>query len=192
MKQIILGGVIGGVIFFVWSIMAWVILPLHEPHLHRIQNEDAMISALQPLLSDHAVYMFPKGPGMSGDKAAMDAWAEKMRRGPTGLIIYNPKGTDPMMPSQMVIGLILDILSAALIAWFLSRSTAVAASYFARVMYCAMFAIFVTVYTHLMSWNWMGFPGDFTSGMILDSIVGCILAGLGISAVVKPPKTESA
>jgi high-affinity Fe2+/Pb2+ permease len=122
----------------------------------------------------------------------MDAWKEKMKRGPTGLIIYNPQGVDPMMSSQMVIGLILDILSAALIAWFLSRSTAITASYFTRVMYCAMFALFVTVFNHLINWNWMGFPMDFTTSMILDSIVGCLLAGLGIAAIVKPPTQEAA
>ncbi len=188
MKQITIAGLVGGVILFIWSFMAWVILPINEPHLHQIANEDAVISTLQSQLTDHGVYALRKGPGMSGDKASMDMWQEKMRQGPTGLIIYNPQGTDPMMSSQMIIGFILDILSAGFIAWFLSRSTALTAPYFTRVMYCAMFGLFVSVFTHLMNWNWMGFPADFTHGLILDGILGCLLAGLGIGAIVKPPK----
>jgi hypothetical protein len=192
MKKTLIAGLVGGVILFVWSFLAWTVFPLHEPSLHRMTNEDAVIAALQPQLRDKAVYMFPKGPGMSADKATMDAWTEKMRRGPTGLIFYDPQGSDPMMASQMVIGLILDILSAALIAWFLARSTAMTASFLARAAYCAMFAIFVSVYTHLMSWNWMGYPVDFTVGLILDGIIGCFLAGLGIAAIIKPPSAQPA
>ena len=192
MKKIVIGGLIGGVILFVWSFLAWVILPLHTPTLHKIANEDAVVSALQPALPDKAVYIFPHNPGMSADQAAQNAWMEKTRRGPAGLIIYNPAGSDPMMTSQMVIGFIIDILAALLVAWLLTRSTALASSYFGRVAFCGMFAIFAMLFDYLTMWNWMGYPGDFTIALIVDGLIAWLLAGLGIAAVVKAPRSQQA
>ncbi len=185
MKKMLLGALVGGIILFIWSFAAWVFLPLHTPHLHGIPNEDAVISSLKSSLDKEAVYIFPHNPGMGADSASMDSWTKKMKRGPAGLIIYTPSGSDPVMPGQMVVGFILDILSAAIVSWFLLRSTALSSSYVARVMYCGMFGIFVSFFTHLMNMNWMGFPLDFTTGLIIDGIVGWILAGLGIAAFVK-------
>ena len=189
MKKIILGGLIGGIILFIWSFLAWVLLPLHTPTLHGITNEDAVISALQQSLPDKAVYLFPHSPGMNADQAAQNAWADKMKRGPTGLIVYNPAGSDPMMPGQMVVGLILNILSAMLVAWLLTRSTALGSSYFGRVAFCGIFAIFATLFDYLTMWNWMGYPQDFTVALILDSFIAWLLSGLGIAAIVKAPKS---
>ena len=192
MKKILIGGLVGGIILFVWSFLAWVILPLHTPTLHGITNEDAVISVLQQSLQSKGVYIFPHNPGMSAGEGAQSAWTDKMKRGPTGLIIYNPDGTDPMMPGQMIVGLILNVLSAVLVAWLLSRSTALASSYFGRVTFCGLFAIFVTLFDYLSMWNWMGYPQDFTVALILDSFIGWLLAGLGIAAIVKSANSQGA
>ncbi len=191
MKRILLGGLIGGAILFLWSFVAWVLLPLHSSTLHGIPNEDAVIATLQQSLDHTAVYMFPHNPGMGSDAATQSAWEEKMRRGPAGLIIYTPVGSDPMMTKQMVVGLILDILAALLVAWLLTRSTAFGSSYLTRVSFCGLFALFLTLFDHLSMWNWMGYPGDFTIGLILDSFIGLLLAGCGIAAVVKAPASAA-
>ncbi|HEV8538006.1 MAG TPA: hypothetical protein VGR15_03690 [Bacteroidota bacterium] len=188
MKKTIVGGIVGGIILFVWSFLAWVLLPLHEPTLHQIPDEDAAISALQPLLNEKAVYVFPKMPPMGADQATVDKCIAKIKRGPVGMIVYDPAGSDPMMPGQMAVGLIVNILSAWVVAWFLIRSTAVNASFISRVAYCGMFGVFVSLFAHLTNWNWMGFPVDFTSRMVIDALLSWIIAGLGIASIVKMPK----
>ena len=175
----------GGIILFVWSFLAWVVLPLHTSTLHPIPNEDAVVSALQPALPAKGVYPLRANPGMSADKATQEAWLAKMAQGPTGLIIYDPGGVDPMMAGQMGIGFVIDILSALVVSWLLTRSTAFSAPYIARVMFCGMFAIFATVFDYLTMWNWMGYPADFTSALIVDALIAWLLAGLGIAAIVK-------
>ncbi|HUL43955.1 MAG TPA: hypothetical protein VLY03_06320 [Bacteroidota bacterium] len=192
MNKTILATLLGGVILYVWSFIAWVILPLHAPHLHPIPNEDAVVSLLRSSLDKNAVYVFPANPSFGSDQATMDAYVAKMKRGPTGMIFYSPFGQDPMMPSQMIIGFVLDLLSAFVVVWFLLRSTALSSSYFGRVAFCGMFGIFTALFTHFMYWNWMGFPAEFTKGLIVDGIVSWILAGLGIAALIKPKNTEPA
>jgi hypothetical protein len=192
MKKTLLGGLVGGVILFVWSFLAWTVLPLHTSSLREIPNEEAVVSALKPALPSRGVYMLRHNPGMGAEKAAQDAWIEKIKQGPTGLIFYDPNGSDPMMVGQMVTGLIIDILSALVVAWLLTRSTALSASYLSRVMFCGIFAIFVTTFDYLSMWNWMGYPGDFTTGLVVDALIAWLLAGLGIAAIVKAPKAQPA
>ena len=76
MKKILIAGIAGGIILFIWSFMAWVLLPLHEPTMHKIPNEEAVIAALQSNVTAKGVYIFPKSPGMSADKATMDTWEQ--------------------------------------------------------------------------------------------------------------------
>jgi len=192
MKKTLLGGLVGGIILFVWSFLAWVILPLHTSTLHPIPNEDAVVSALQPALPAKGVYPLRSNPGMSADKATQDAWLAKMAQGPTGLIIYDPGGVDPMMTGQMSMGLLIDILSALVVSWLLTRSTAFSAPYMSRVMFCGMFAIFATLFDYLTMWNWMGYPTDFTSALIVDALIAWLLAGLGIAAIVKSTPAQTA
>ena len=192
MKKISIAGIAGGIILFIWSFLAWDKLPLHSPSMHSIPNEDAVADVLKLNIATKGVYLIPAHPGMGADQATMNAWAEKVNRGPNAMIMYDPLGADPMMTSQMVIGIILDILSAMMIAWFLTRSTAVTAPYMARVFYCGMLAVFVSIFTHIMNWNRMGTPSDFTAGLIVDNIIGCLLAGLVIAAIIKPSTTITA
>ncbi|MBI4548255.1 MAG: hypothetical protein HY707_09760 [Ignavibacteriae bacterium] len=191
MKKIILAAITGGIILWVWGFLAWVVFPLHKPSIRNISNEDAVIEVLRTNMDAKGVYIFP---GMPADynQASMEAYTQKYMRGPMGMIIYDPQGSDPMMASQFINGLIIFIISAFLAAWFLSRSTAAASSYFARVLFCGMLGIVVSVFTYLSAWNWMGYPLDYTTAMMIDAIVGWLLAGFGIAAIVKVAKTETA
>jgi hypothetical protein len=125
-------------------------------------------------------------------KAAMDDWTKRYEHGPVGMIIYDPHGYEPNMPGQMAAGLLIDLASAFMAVWLLSRSTAFSASFIARVAYCGMLGILISVFSYLMNWNWLGYPLDYTTAMITDTVVGWLLAGLGIAAIVKAPAAEAA
>lgn len=191
MKQTLIGGLVGGVILFLWGFLAWSVLMIHKDTLKNIPNEDIVMSALGGVIHEKGVYVFPGFPQENASTteeekaAAMSSWEQKYRRGPTGQVIYDPKGSDPIMMSQMITGLLLTILGSMLVAWFLQRSTAANASYLARVSFCGMFGIFLALGVHLVNWNWMGYPFNYTTSIIVDNVVGWVLAGLGIAAVVK-------
>ncbi len=192
MKKIALAGLLGGVVLYVWSFLAWFVLPLHATSMRGVNNEDTLRAMLRSSLTEKGVYAIPYPAGGGSDKAAMEAYQQKVREGPNGMIVYDPNGTDPMMTAQMVIGFFIDVLAAAIAAWFLSRSTAAAGSYFARIVYCGMLGVFVSVFSHLVMWNWMGFPGLFTRDLIVDTIISWILAGVAIAAVIKAPRLQTA
>lgn len=187
MKQLLLAALLGGIVLFLWGWLSWSIIPIHNASLLSIENEDAVIAALHVNMDRKGVYAFPAMPTIQ-DPTIMDEWEQKYKDGPVGMIIYDPEGTEPMKPDQMIIGFILGCISAFIVAWFLSRSTAAMASYFARVAYCGMFGIFIALVSHLTNWNWMGYPIDYTISWIADSIIGWILAGTVLAAIIKIQK----
>lgn len=192
MNKIITAGIIGGVILWIWGFISWVMLPLHQSTIRPIPNEAEVVTSLGATLTEAGVYQFPAMPQESAgvpqeaQDAAMDAYMLKYRSGPLGLVFYDPHGREPFMLPQMTGGLLIFMVSACIVAWFLSRSTAAAEGYISRVMYCGMIGVFLAIGTHLSDWNWMGFPGDWTTAQMIDSIVAWLLAGAGIAAVMKP------
>ncbi len=194
MKRLMIAGVIGGFVLFIWGWLAWAVLPIHSNTIGSLTSEESVVAALQGSATPEGVYAIPSMPQGSAqhDEAAMNEWMQKHQRGPVAMLIYQPRGMDPMMVSQMITGLIISILSAWLAAWFLSRSTAAAASFIQRVAFFGMLGLFASMVVHLMYWNWLYFPMNYTTAMVADSIISWLLAGLAMSAYLKPPVSQAA
>jgi hypothetical protein len=185
MKRILLAGVVGGLLMFIWSAVAWMALPLHTSTISTMANEDSVITAMKSGMESKSVYMFPARP-KSGDQTVLDAWKKKFNQGPIGIVFYSPAGASDMMLAEMGIGLVDSILTAILAAWLLSRSTAASSGYFARVMFCGMLGLFICLAVHVPNWNWLMYPVDYTRGWVADSLIGWVIGGIGIAAFVKP------
>ncbi len=190
MKKIIVGGLAGGIIMFIWGWAAWSIFSVHAGSMLNIPNEDAVVTAMSVNMDKKAIYVFPGLPTAS-DQASMDDYTQKMQQGPVGMIVYDPQGSDPMAMNQFIGGIIIAVILACMAAWFLSRSTAAASSYIARVAYCGMLGVFISIAAYIVNWNWMGYSFEYTSAWIIDTVIGWVLAGLGIGAIVKTPKVET-
>jgi hypothetical protein len=161
MSKIITAGLVGGIILWVWGFIAWVVLPLHQTTLRPIPQEAEVVNSLRGSLPEAGAYQFPAMP-REDERVAQEAQDAAMDR------------------------LIIFILAAGIVAWFLSRSTAAAEGFISRVVYCGMIGVLIAIGTHLSSWNWMGLPGDWTTAQMIDSVVGWLLAGAGIASIIKP------
>ncbi|HLF13820.1 MAG TPA: hypothetical protein VI932_02885 [Bacteroidota bacterium] len=197
MKKIVLAGIVGGLILWIWGFISWVVLPLHTAAERPIPNESEIAETLARALPEKGVYLFPMMPqetadmSPAGQEAAMTAYVAKFQAGPHGRIFFDPAGGDPFMVNQMISGLLIFMLSASIVAWLLSRSTAAGESFLSRVVYCGMIGTLIAVGCYLSEWNWMGYSFDWTRALMFDSIVAWLLAGIGISAIVKQKATAA-
>ena len=148
MKRVLLAGIVGGLLMFIWSGVAWMALSLHTSTISPMANEDSVITAMKGGMDRKSVYMFPARP-KAGDQAATDVWKKKYNQGPVGMVVYNPAGASDLMVAEMGIGLLNSILTAMLAAWILSRSTAEKSGFFARVMFCGTLGLFVCLAVHV-------------------------------------------
>jgi len=188
MARTLLAAVLGGVILVIWGMLAWMVLPLHNDTMQNLPNEEAVVAALQST-PQQGVYIFPGMPKDATDKAAMDAYMARYARGPMGFVVYDPKGGDPMMVSNMIVGLLISILAALVATWVYQRSTAFTGTLIQRLSFFGMLGLFLALATYFTNWNWMGYPLSYTTSMALDTIIAWLLAGLGIMLIVKPPKS---
>jgi len=46
MARIIPAAILGAIAYYVWQMLAWMLIPLHGPTVHQLPNEDAVIDAL--------------------------------------------------------------------------------------------------------------------------------------------------
>ena len=115
-----------------------------------------------------------------------DAMAQveaKMKVHPSGLLVYHPPGAGGMTAQMLVIEFVKEVI-VSLIAAFLLAQT-VFAAYAARVGFVALTGLAAGLTTNVSYWNWYGFPTDYTIAYAAIEIIGYIVAGLAIAAVLK-------
>lgn len=191
-KKILLGGVVGGIVVFVWSVISHMILPLGMVGFSQLPNEDMVVTALRENIKDPGLYYFPgmeQTAGMTKEeqKAAMQKWEEKYRQGPIGTLIYQPQGQNPLIPKQLIIELLSNIAGALVAAYLLAKAVGGIASFGGRVLFVLLLGLFASLAIDISYWNWYGFPGSYTLAAIIDQVVSWGLAGLVMGAIIKRP-----
>jgi len=187
MRRILIGGLAGGVILFAWGAFSHIVLPIGKMGLRSLANEETVLATMKAAIREPGLYFFPGAPGfdegreMSEEEAR--AWEAKNMAGPAGLLLYHPHGESPMGPGQLGTQFAADVV-AALLACLLLSWTVV--SYGRRVLFVALMGLFAWVSISAPYWIWYRFPTDFIVGEAIGQVVGGLLAGLAVAAIVKP------
>jgi hypothetical protein len=185
MKKNLLAAILGAVIFFIWSAVVHM-NPLTGPMGLSMLNEkeDAVMAALNENVQQPGLYFFP---GMDRSKHLTKeeeaAWTVKYKAGPSGLLLIQPKGGDPMMASQLVISFISDLFCALLAAFILASTVGCCAR---RVAIVASLGLFSWLAISIQQWDWYEFPFTFVMLDVINQVIGWMLAGLLMVKMIKP------
>jgi len=182
MKKMVLAGIIGGIIIFIWGAISHTVLPIGEAGFSQLANEDSLLQSLQGNIDRPGMYFFPWVDHHAG-KEARQAWEQKYKSGPHGLLIYSPTGNEPMPPSTLLIELFTDIVAALIAAFLLSK---ISGTFRGRVTAVMLMGLFAWVAISWPYWNWYEFPASFTLAEGIDQVVGWFLAGLAMAKIMKP------
>jgi len=94
--RILLAGILGGIVMFVWTSIARMALPLGEAGINEIPNESAVLSAMQSSIGDKTgLYGFT---GLGVDKnatreqksEAMKQMQQRIAVNPSGILMSRP------------------------------------------------------------------------------------------------------
>ncbi len=184
MKQILIAGILGGIVAFVCS-AAIHMSPLGTMGLSILnEKEDAVLTSLKSNISHDGLYFFP-GRDMSKSMTTEEenAWNAKYKAGPTGLLLYHPVGSDAMSPKQLGMEFLTTVI-CALIAAFILASTVGSLS--SRAILVGLIGLFAWIAISLSQWNWYGFPFKFILLDGVDQVIGWLVAGFVIAKMVKP------
>lgn len=179
--RIVIAGIIGGLVMFIWGAVAHMALPIGEAGLKVPAQQEAVLGAIGQSASGEGIYMYPSIESEKmGDKAAMKAFGEQSKGKAFAFVIYQPGGNAVFqsMAPNLVKQLVTDILAALVAAWVLALG---AWSFGRRVLIAGALGLFSWLTLSLPYWNWYMFPVNFTLGTLIEQVVGWLLAGTAIA-----------
>lgn len=181
--RIVVAGVLGGVLLFLWGAVAHMMLPFSENAMKQIPDEAAVIAAARGNITESGVYFFPYVNYMQASPQEQEAYAAKLAQGPSGLLVVRAGAHDMDMVPELPIEAISNILAALLAAavvWGLRIAT-----YGRRVAAIFAFGVVAWLSVCVSQWTWYGFSTQFLVADLVDQWGGWLVAGLGMAAVLK-------
>ncbi len=175
-KRLALAGVLGAVAMFVWSAVAHMALPLGEAGVQQIDNEAALLGAMQSTLNAHGLYMFPN----MTHEASQAENQQKLSTGPSGLLVYFPR-RDFAFGKSLAIEFATELVQAFIAVYLLSLARL--DTFGGRLGFFVLVGLVAAVATNISYWNWYGFPTKYTLGYMFTQWVGYLCAGLVAAAM---------
>ena len=184
-KRVVIAGILGGVVIFLWGYLAHTVLGLGEVGIKELSNEQAVVGALRASTSEPGFYFFP-GVGMTtgASPEQMRAAMQKAAGGPYGIVIWHPSGAEYITPRRLGVQFGLNVVQALFAAILLSCATGLS-SYVSRVGFVFLAGVLAALSTNVEYLNWYSFPSNYTLGYMATQIIGFLLAGFVVAGFVK-------
>jgi len=179
MKKIIIGALVGGLIFFIWSAI------IHMSPLGMVgitSLPDGVYDSFKSSGLGSGFYFFP-GVVKNPTPEQRKAWQEQLTAGPYGILAYTAQGSAAMAPKQLISELVTDIVAAFIAACIIAL---IVAPYIKRVSVVALMGVFGWVSLLLSYWIWYNFPTPYVINEGFTEIIGWLLAGLAMAKIVPP------
>jgi hypothetical protein len=180
--RLFLAALLAGLVVFLWSAFTHTVTPLGEAGMQSLPSEETILPVLESSLPGRGFYFFPGWPDGKMTKEQEEAWSNRYRTGPSGIIVYRPIGGEPFDPSKLLIEFLTNVM-AALIAGLVVSS--IPGGIVARALTVAMLGVFAWLSISASYWNWYEFPGTFIAAEGFDQFVGWFLGGLVIAWILK-------
>jgi hypothetical protein len=190
MNRALLAGILGGIVMFIWTAIAHMVLPLGEAGVSKIgvDNESALLDAMKTNLGDRrGLFIFPApnvGPNATRQEKndAMKQMADKATNGPSGILMYHP--TRPFTFGKWLgVEFATELLESILVVCLLAQTRLT--TFGGRVSFVTTAGILAAIATNVSYWNWYGFPKRYTAAYMFIEIVGFLLIGIVAALVLK-------
>ena len=174
--RVIIAGLLGGLVIFIWGAVSHMALPLGEMGMAQPANEDAVIAVMKENMSKPGVYMVPGlSTAQMSDDAVVASYKAKSVANPYAFVIYQPEGRDGTVMTQNLLHQYLgDTLAALIAAMILALGPFSKAK---RVLIAVGLGAFAWLTVSAPYWNWYRFPQDFSLANLAMQLIGWLLAG---------------
>ena len=190
MKKIAIGSLVGAIILFVWSFLAWTVLPLNLRTYMYTPAQDAILKVLADNQVQTGVYAMPMADNR--DAAAFDSkfheeseQVMKANEGKPGASVYYLKEGFNMGIGTIIRGFLINLLTMLAACILLAPAFVSMSSFFGRWWLTLVVGLLVSACGPLIQYNWMGIPWEFTEKMILNTFLAWGIPGLWLAYYFK-------
>lgn len=193
----ILAALAGAVVLFLWGALFWMGLSDVFGGLRQLEpsQEDAIVATLKTQIPSTGVYYFPGMPTHGRDlppaeaRRLNDEWEARHKAGPLGSITYIAEGKGVMEPVLFARGFVIDLIASILVCILVIAATP--GGFLKRWGVAVLFGLAASVSVHLIEWNWIFTPTDYTLMACADTTLGWVLAGIPIAAILPSQKRKA-
>jgi hypothetical protein len=193
MSRLIFASVLAGIAVFLWGFISHAVSPLGEAGLRSLPDEARLLDAMRATIPDKGLYFFPGVADLGNlSEDQQRAWADKIKAGPNGLLLFDPAGHEPLSIRQVMTELVNDFLAALVLSILLGYTSL---SLWGRVAFGAAVGLMGWLAISVAYWNWYQFPSAFILAEGFNQVSAWALAALVLSTVLRrgsAPRTDSA
>jgi len=182
MKKIIIGTLVGTIIFFVFQMIMWE-GGFHKDFYSYAPKQDTIMTALGANLPKEGMYMMPMADPKSPDfKAEQEKREKTMMENPWAMVFYHPK-MGAFSVTYILMGVLytlLAVLIAAIVIYY-GKFT----GFWSRFFVVMAFAAFTMFQSVLGNMNWWSFPWSFVKPQVMDLTFGWAICAVWLAWFVK-------
>jgi hypothetical protein len=190
--RLLVGALLATVVLMGFGFAYWTQLPGRCRVLHEAPDHDRLASVLQAELPASGVYMLPWSPAHHenpADPEIQKTYLDRHEAGPLAMIYLSKEGFDPASQEAMIrvygSGAGHFFVSALLAGALLASSGCGRCGYFGRVGFVFGLGLFAAVAVRISDPIWFAHPWDFSLFQVAYAVIGWLLAGIFLAAVVK-------
>jgi hypothetical protein len=192
MTHFVKSGIVGGIVFFVWQIISWMVLPWHMMTIHHLDNPRTVASAVvENMPTECGPYAVPNFYYPGNENVSEEQLQNDVDRGisrPLLFIAAHPKDANPRSPAVFIGLLIVYIITGGLISYLMSHMHNF--RYMKRVVLVTLFGLTMGIMSYFPFCFWWGVSAGFVTVMVLDLVIGWFLAGLVMMKITTFPRTK--
>jgi hypothetical protein len=184
-RSVLVAGLLGGLVIFVWLFVSQAILPIRSGYvLNTVPDQMEVHRVLKEKIAEPGIYVVPY---LSPEE---EAATPGYRDEPIFQIAYHGE-THGSVAGPLQPALLAMLLGPWLAAWLLSMtSPAILASYARRVLFVALLGVFLVVVGVWLPTLYDARPAGLTVFYVVNGILTWILAGLVIAWRVGAPARD--
>ena len=119
MKKLAIGSILGAIVIFFWQFLSFALLNLHNPATDYTPKQTEILNYLNSQLTESGSYYMPRTPNDASSEEMEKAMADAQGK-PWAIVSYH-KSMDMSMGSNMLRGIVINLIMVALLCGIVSR-----------------------------------------------------------------------
>ena len=182
MKKIIIGTLLGGILYFAYESVMWM-GGFHQGFTNYTSNQNAVVKYLSENLTEDGAYMMPiADPNSPNAMEEQHKMMESSIGKPWAMIFYH-KSMSPMNPIYILIGFLYALIASLITSLILYYGNF--KSFSARFVVSMAFSCYALCQGVLDDMNWWSFPWSFIREQVIDLTLGWGITSVWLAWYVK-------
>jgi hypothetical protein len=187
--KLLLSSLATAVALMLWGFLFWTVISMRFNVLHPPPNDQAVAQVLHDNIPATGTYYYPMpmhDAAANNDASAEEAWMKKAKSGPVFMLSYRADGADPMDGMTYLWGFIQFAVSAMLVGGLMLMALPQLTSYGRRVRFVFLAGLFGAFFIDTSQPIWFQMPWDFHLFNGAFHVVGWLIGGAVMAAILKP------